>query len=69
MNTYEDMLVTDIERIRRAKAVLKTETDRRSKTEAINLINLYKSIAKEYEEKGTNDERDRAREIIREIQR
>lgn len=68
MNTYEDMLVTDTVRIQRAKKVLKDRfSDRRQNIEAINLLKLYKELAEEFKENGTDEERERAEEILYEL--
>lgn len=68
MDCYNDMLVTDIERIRRAKGVLKIEgIDRRSKKEALDLLKIYTDIASEFLVRGNEDERERAKEIMYEL--
>lgn len=57
----QDLLVNDIVRIRRAKEVLRNpKANRRDKTEAIKLLNLYKSIVEEFDN-------ERAKEIANEL--
>lgn len=70
MSTYEDLLVTDIERIQRAKEILKRpDSNRRDKVEAIQLMDLYSKIARTYIEIGNEEQKERAREIRNELGR
>lgn len=65
MNTYEDMLVTDIERIRRAKEMMRNPLcSRREKTEAIQLLALYRKLSNE---NINSEQKERAREIAYEL--
>lgn len=65
MNTYEDMLVTDIERIRRAKEIMRNPlSSRRDKTEAIQLLALYRKLSNE---NINNEQKERAKEIAYEL--
>lgn len=65
MNTYEDMLVTDIERIRRAKEVMRNPlSSRRDKTEAIKLLALYRKLSNE---NINSEQKERAKEIAYEL--
>lgn len=65
MNTYEDMLVTDIVRIKRAKEVLHNPlSSRRDKTEAIQLLTLYRKLSNE---NINSDQKERAKEIAYEL--
>lgn len=67
-NTYQDMLVTDIERIKRAKKVLRNDmSDRKDKTEAIGLLKIYGDLARYYKDSENEDERERAEEIEYEL--
>lgn len=64
---YEDMLVTDIERIKRAKEVLKRRATATEFKEARELLKLYSEIAMDNLSRGNEDERERAEEILYEI--
>lgn len=58
----------DIQRIRRAKEALKDNyVDKRTKNEAIVLIRKYREIANEVMESGSEDEREKARELLYEL--
>jgi len=62
---YQDNIATDIERIRRAKSILKMEIDMRSKNEARRLLNMYREIATE--NLKVPEFRERAEDILHEI--
>lgn len=62
------MLVTDIERIQRAKKILRNpEEDRRKRIEAQECLNLYIELSTEFNQKGNEEQRERAREIMYEL--
>lgn len=70
MSFYEDMLVTDTERIQRAKQILRDPyVDRRNKREAVELLKLYERLSKEFSETGNKEQRERAAEIGYELRR
>lgn len=65
MNTYEDMLVTDIERIRRAKEIMRNPLyNRRDRIEAIQLLALYRKLSNE---NINSEQKERAKEIAYEL--
>lgn len=66
--TYEDLLVTDIERIKRAKGILKNDmADRKEKQAAIGLIKIYQEIGNFFKDSKDENERERAEEILFEL--
>lgn len=69
-STYEDKLATDIERIQRAKEVLRSEySSRRDKVEAMGMIAIYRQVAEEHRGSTNEEERERAEDILYEISR
>lgn len=65
MNTYEDMLVTDIERIKRAKEIMRNPLyNRRDRIEAIQLLALYRKLSNE---NINSEQKERAKEIAYEL--
>ena len=68
MKSLQDNLVTDVERIKRAKRIIEDNyVDRHTKEEAYRLIRIYRELTEYIEINGTDEERERAKEILHEL--
>lgn len=68
MKSLEDTLVTDIERIKRAKRIIDDRyVDKKTKEEAYRMLRIYRELLEYIDENGNEEERERAFEIRREM--